>query len=61
MSPMFSRLVGMMPEYTITIYNDAVELTCDECGHVNHWESGIELEEVIANADAHTLESHPPA
>jgi hypothetical protein len=28
-----------MPEYTLTIYNDSIELTCDECGHVNHWAS----------------------
>jgi hypothetical protein len=47
-----------MPEYTLTIYNDSIELTCDECGHVNHWPSGIELDEVWANADIHTDEQH---
>jgi hypothetical protein len=47
-----------MPEYTIDLYNDSIELTCDECGHVNHWPPGIELDEIIANADDHARESH---
>lgn len=47
-----------MPEYTLVIYDDAIELTCDECGHVNHWPSGIELDEVVENADDHTATDH---
>jgi hypothetical protein len=46
---------GMMP-FTLTLYNGNIELTCDKCGHVNHWPQGIELEEVLAEADDHECE-----
>lgn len=45
-----------MPEFTLTIYEDSIELTCDQCGHVNHWASGIELDEVNAEAQEHKCE-----
>jgi hypothetical protein len=53
-----------MPEYTLVLHFDdggSVQLTCDECGHVEHWASGIELEEIIATADDHTASEHSPA
>jgi len=46
-----------MPEFTLTIYEDSIELTCDQCGHVNHWASGIELDEVKAEADEHVCDA----
>ena len=48
-----------MIEYQL-VWNDdqSIQLTCDECGHVNHWKSPIELDEVMANAQDHTEESH---
>lgn len=45
-----------MPEFTLTIYEGSIELTCDKCGHVNHWRAGIELDEVNAEADDHECE-----
>lgn len=47
-----------MPEYTLDIYNGSIELNCDECGHVNHWEPGVELEEVFAHSEDHSREAH---
>lgn len=45
-----------MAEFTLTIYEGSIELTCDTCGHVNHWAPGIELDEVNAEADDHECE-----
>jgi hypothetical protein len=42
-----------MAEFTLNLYEGSIELTCDECGHVNHWTPGIELDEVVAEADDH--------
>lgn len=45
-----------IPEFTVELYEGSIELVCDNCGHVNHWAPGIELDEVVANADDHECE-----
>jgi hypothetical protein len=48
----------VMAEISVVRCDESIALCCDECGqHINHWSSGIELDEMIAFADDHECET----